>query len=129
MKKVTIIRHAQSHFNAGSYKTDEEARNCRLTDDGIQQAKKLELSFDILIVSPLKRALETYLNSGIKCRQLIVSDLFREIREDKPLNYLDFEPINPESINSARQRAKDAVEFVTENYKILVTVFFLKPFR
>lgn len=112
MKTVTIIRHAQSKFNAGEYKSDEEVRNCRLTNYGVEQAKNLNHSFDILVVSPLKRALETYLNSGIRCRQLIMSDLFREQKEDKPLNFLDFEEIKPESHEDVRKRAKEAVEFI-----------------
>lgn len=112
MKKITIIRHAQSQFNAGNYKTDEEIRNCRLTPLGIEQAKNLNNSFDVIIVSPLKRALETYLNSGIKTRQLIVSDLFREQKEDKPLNYLDFEEVEPENSETIRKRAIEAINFI-----------------
>ncbi len=112
MKKITIIRHAQSQFNAGNFKTDEEIRNCRLTDFGIQQAKSLNQTFDVIVVSPLKRALETYLNSNIKTRQLIVSDLFREQKEDKPLNYLDLEEIKPESPYDARRRDNEAIEFI-----------------
>ena len=68
MKTVTLIRHAESHFNAGNYKTDEEIRNCRITNLGIQQAKQLNQSFDIVVLSPLKRAMETYLNSNIKTK-------------------------------------------------------------
>ncbi|QKF94678.1 histidine phosphatase superfamily clade-1 [Fadolivirus algeromassiliense] len=112
MKKITIIRHAQSHFNAGNYKTDEEIRNCRITPYGVEQSKQLHHSFDVLIISPLKRAMETYLNSNIKCRQLIMSELFREQKEDKPLNYLDFEEIKPESPEDARKRAREAIEFI-----------------
>lgn len=112
MKTITIIRHSQSHFNAGSFKTDEEIRNCRLTEVGIQQAKQLNHSFDVVIVSTLKRALETYLNSNIKCKQLITSDLVREQKEDKPLNYLDFEEIIPENQEDVRKRAREAIELI-----------------
>ena len=112
MKTITIIRHGQSHFNAGNFNTDEEVRNCRLTEVGIQQAKQLNHSFDVVIVSTLKRALETYLNSNIKCRQLITSDLIREQKEDKPLNYLDLEEIVPENAEDVRKRAREAIELI-----------------
>jgi len=44
----------------------------------IDQAKKLNHSFDVLVLSSLKRSLETYINSNIKTRQLLMSDLVRE---------------------------------------------------
>src|SRR5690348_5811551 len=104
-KKITIIRHAQSKFNVGQYKTDEEVRNCRLTNEGINQATQLNLSFDTVVLSPLKRAMETYLNSNIKTKHLVMTDLAREFKEDKPVNYLDFEPIEPESHEAVKIRA------------------------
>ena len=68
MKRITIIRHAQSKFNAGEFRTAEEIRNCKLTDHGKMQAKNLDQSFDIIVLSPLKRAIETYVNSNLKIK-------------------------------------------------------------
>ena len=112
MKSITIIRHAQSKFNAGEFNTAEEIRNCKLTDYGKSQSKSLDQSFDIIILSPLKRAIETYTNSNLKSERVIISDLFREQKEDHPLNYLENETIAPESASDARARAREAVKFL-----------------
>lgn len=66
MKKVTLMRHAQSKFNAGHYKTDNELRNCGLTEFGLNQAKSLNQTFDVVVISTLRRAIQTYDNSNIK---------------------------------------------------------------
>ena len=118
MKKITIIRHAQSKFNAGEYTTDDELRNCELSELGKQQAKNLNHEFDLLVLSPLKRAIETYAHSNIKTKNVIICDLFREQKEEGQLNYLDFEEINPESIEDIKQRvleAKDYLKMLSSN--------------
>jgi len=112
MKTITIIRHAQSKFNAGEYRTEEEIANCRLTNYGIEQAKQLNHNFDHLILSPLKRAFETYVNSNIKCKELIVSHLVREQLDGRPLNCLELEEIRTETHNEVRKRAKDTAEMI-----------------
>ena len=112
MKTITIIRHAQSKFNAGEYRTEEEIANCRLTNYGVEQSKQLNHNFDLLIISPLKRAFETYVNSNIKCKQLVVSPLVREQLDGRPLNCLELEEIKTESSDEVRKRAKEAVDFI-----------------
>ena len=112
MKTVTIIRHAQSKFNAGEYKTEEEITNCRLTQYGIAQANSLNHSFDLLILSPLKRAFETYVNSNIKCKQIMISNLVREQLDGRSLNCLELETIGNESSDEVRKRAREAVEMI-----------------
>lgn len=112
MKTITIIRHAQSKFNAGEYKTEEEIRNCRLTNHGIDQAKQLNHSFDLLILSPLKRAFETYVHSNIKCKHVVISKLVREQLDGRPLNCLDLEEVTSESSDDVRKRAREAVEYI-----------------
>ena len=114
MKTITIIRHAQSKFNAGEYKTEEEIRNCRLTNYGVEQAKQLNHSFDLLVLSPLKRAFETYVNSNIKCKQLTISELVREQLDGRPLNFLDLEEVKSESSDEVRKRAREAVEYIKQ---------------
>ena len=114
MKSITIIRHAQSKFNAGQYKTDEEIANCRLSEFGKSQAKNLTQSFDIVILSPLKRAIETYANSNIKCGKMIINDLFREYKEleAKPLNFLELEKLTPETLDDLNKRINDAIQYL-----------------
>jgi len=115
VKTVTIIRHGQSKQNAGQCKNNDELRNCALSDFGKEQAKKLEQNFDVVLVSPLRRAIETYENSNIKTDNLIHSDLFREHREHNLSEFLENEEIIPE--HDVRQRARDAFAFIKElNY-------------
>jgi broad specificity phosphatase PhoE len=134
MINITLIRHAQSKFNAGHYNQNnpEEVRNCRLTEYGVSQAYHLDLSFDILIISPLKRALETYINSNIKCKELITTDLVREQRENHPLNHLELEKIKPESADDIRIRARETIKLIRnlpfENIGIITHAFFISYF-
>lgn len=114
MKTVTIIRHAQSKFNAGQYKTKEEIANCKLSDFGREQAKNLSQSFDVIILSPLKRAIETYTNSNIKCGKIIINDLFREYMEQDPipLNFLELEKLAPETMNEFKKRISESIQYL-----------------
>lgn len=112
MKTITIIRHAQSKFNAGEYKTEDEIRNCRLTSHGIEQAKQVNHDFDLLVISPLKRVMETYVNSNIKCKRICISELVREQLDGRPLNCLDLEEVQTETNDEVRKRAKEAVEYI-----------------
>jgi broad specificity phosphatase PhoE len=112
MVKVTIIRHAESKFNAGLCKNDDELRNCALTNNGKQQASKLNQNFDILVVSKLRRAIETYKNSNIGAEKVIFSHLVREQKEHHSLNFLEGEDIIPETPNELKQRAQAAKEFI-----------------
>jgi len=113
-KTITLIRHAQSLFNAGQYTSQEEIRNCKITDLGKVQCKNLTQSFDVIIISPLKRAMETYTYSNIKTGKVIVNDLFREYKELNPipLNFLDLEEPIPETIDQVKTRANDAIEYL-----------------
>ena len=111
-KRITIIRHAQSIFNAGEFKTDAELLNCPLSEFGKMQAKSLNQQFDIIVLSPLKRAIDTYMNSNIKANETTFSHLFREQRENSLLNFLEGEEIVPESPDDVRKRAREAIEYL-----------------
>ncbi len=112
MKTITIIRHAQSKFNAGLCKTDAELRNCSLTNFGKQQASKLNQDFDILIISKLRRAIETYKNSNISANNIIFSHLVREQKENHSLNFLEGEDIIPETPDEVKERARKTVALI-----------------
>lgn len=112
MKTITIIRHAQSKFNAGECKTEAELRNSKLTTLGKIQASQLNQSFDLVILSPLKRAIETYANSNIKTKEIVISDHFRERKENSVLNFLENEDVVPESENEVKLRAQKAVDYL-----------------
>lgn len=134
MKQVTIIRHAQSIFNAKQYIEPEEVRNCGLTKKGIVQSSKLTHSFDILIISPLKRALQTYTYSNIKVENLLISDLLREFKDDNPipLNFLENEQIVPETYEQLIERVQLMLVFIRslpyKNIGIISHRNFLKVF-
>ena len=129
MKKVTLIRHAQSKFNAGHYKSEDELRNCGLTEFGMASAKSLNQTFDVVVISTLRRAIQTYNNSNIKTDNVLYSELIREQREDGVLNYLEGEEIVPETPNMVRERAKNAIKFIKslnyENIGIITHAHFI----
>jgi broad specificity phosphatase PhoE len=128
-KKITIIRHAQSIFNCGQFKHDSELLNCPLSDFGKMQAKSLNQTFDVIVISTLSRAMETYLNSNIKADNVIQSHLFREQRETSILNFLEGEEIIPESSDDVRKRAREAIAYIKtldyENIGIISHGYFI----
>jgi|JI9StandDraft_2_1071091.scaffolds.fasta_scaffold607071_1 broad specificity phosphatase PhoE len=101
---IYLIRHAQSHYNVGetaveaqhgptykqtqdyiTLKYDPKLCDCSITDHGVQQSleakKEMEnIPVDIVIVSPLRRALETchhIFKDHPSKPQIIVDPLFR----------------------------------------------------
>lgn len=111
-KNLTIIRHAQSIWNANLHKSEQDAANCGLSDEGKKQASKLKLDTDLLIVSPLRRALDTYVRSKIKTAEVVISSLFIEYQDGKPLNYLESQPIINETPDDMVKRAKTAILYI-----------------
>lgn len=112
MKKITVIRHAQSKFNTGTCKP-EELPNCRITDHGKEQASHLHHKFDILVLSPLKRSIETYVHSGIQVGKVEISDLFRECMDDSGrLNFLELEEQRQENYEQVVERARKAIKYI-----------------
>ncbi len=73
-QKMSFCRHAESFGNVGIACVDAP-----LTDNGISQAKLLEGHYDCIIVSPMRRTLETLHYSKITWDNLIVCENFREV--------------------------------------------------
>ena len=109
--EITLIRHAQTEFNVieESKHNDTERLsapnnfiNCGLTQTGMFQCNALKFHFDLLIVSPMKRCLQTLEHSKIRYSQLITLDIFREYKTDfcdfmtdeETVNETEFEIIN-----------------------------------
>jgi broad specificity phosphatase PhoE len=92
-KTIWFIRHAESEFNrleaiAGDLEA-EELRDCCITTLGIRQACQLghelsDVKFDAVVVSPLRRALETLqcIPALANHRNIIVNGLCREHKTD-----------------------------------------------
>ena len=111
-KKITFIRHAQSKYNLKDINT-EEYRNTGLTFEGKDNSKTLDHEFDILIVSPLRRAVETYASSNLKCGFLLTNKLFREYLEF--MCYPDFfhnETMVLETKEDIEKRVKKALDYI-----------------
>jgi broad specificity phosphatase PhoE len=117
--KVTVIRHAQSTFNVGIFDDVESGIiDCKLTDFGKDQASKLDLEFDLLILSPMKRALQTYVYSNIKAGEIITNKLFRE--KDYNSEFIDgkISSVEIENDEQLGNRVIESIKFVrTLDYK------------
>jgi len=112
MLLLSFIRHAQSRYNSGTCNV-YNIQNCGLSDDGFVQAMSLELEFDCIVLSPLRRAIQTYALSHIKTGKVIISDLFREFRVvGHPSNHLEKEQSSRETEQDLVDRAKEAMEFL-----------------
>jgi len=84
---ITLIRHCQSEFNVLEEKNhhknaDLSFVNCGLTTLGKYQASKLQSQFDLIIVSPMKRTLDTLKYSNINYKHILVLPLVREFKVD-----------------------------------------------
>lgn len=124
MTIFTFIRHSESYFNVwrdnnpkiNSMNTKYiHLLNCGITNKGMFESIKLNFHFDILIVSPLKRCLETLKYSNIKYDKLIINELFREYKIDI-CDFFDYEDINIiESEKELLLRLKKCKEYLKSN--------------
>ena len=107
--RITFIRHAQSLHNA----TGDIIVNCGLSDAGVEQAKKIDISFDCVVLSPLRRTLQTYALSQIKTKVVLLSALFREHHPlGHPSNFLENEDMKMEQPQQFQKRVGQAMEFL-----------------
>ena len=70
---VDILRHGESEGNVGINKPDPA-----LTERGRSQAGQVTGEWDLVVLSPLRRAQETLTYSGIKYRWMVTCELCRE---------------------------------------------------
>ena len=142
--KLLFIRHAESEFNVATktflsgnkdnnsvtkneidrssweskynvYMNESKLIDCGITKNGEKQASKLNFDFDLLILSPMKRCIDTYKYSNIKCQNIIICDLFREYKID----ICDFLKFEIEQYNKNKKNAK-MIYFVRETEKQLI---------
>jgi phosphohistidine phosphatase SixA len=71
--KITFIRHGHC-YNQNNY----NIINPSLTERGIKEANKLNGYYDLVIISPMNRTMETFNNSKIDCQKNILNVIFRE---------------------------------------------------
>ena len=131
MKTITLIRHAQSLYNANPQLT-QDIVDCGLSEEGIKQANQLNLTVDLLIVSPLKRAIETCKQSKIRTTSIIVSPLFVEYNYGNSIIYGDNQHFAAEIPGDVINRAKTAISYIKsqpqQNIGIISHGYFLRVF-
>lgn len=84
---ITLCRHAQSTYNAFG----DTTRDCPITDHGKQHASEISGNYDLIICSTLRRARQTLDASSLVYKNILFTDLCREIRDGNPINLLSGE--------------------------------------
>jgi len=98
-KQIYFLRHAQAEHNIIKGINSRKIYDSKLTQEGINQTelilyllRDLQISFDSIFISPLKRSLqtfyhiETYFKSQNNNVEYIITDLIREALTDKDKN-------------------------------------------
>lgn len=120
-KEIWFIRHAESQGNTGEWGGPDPL----LSVQGELQACKLKGSVELLVVSPLKRTLQTYaLSDMTSTRRLVFSELFRERRGDGLGEYMAGE--DPKTCKETDvqfcQRLEEARQFLLDQPESKIAV-------
>jgi hypothetical protein len=103
--------------------------NPPLSSNGSEECGNIEGSYDIVILSPLKRAIQTYANSNIKSKKVLLMDAVREFRHSgSKENLLDFEELYYENFGDFIARISTLKEFLKECEPASVAVITHKEF-
>ena len=102
MKRIWLIRHGQSLSQSGE---DEDAVDPELSRLGNRQAGRLEgalkdVYFDIILISPLRRAWQTFKHANVRYGKAIFDS--RIIESDWNIGdfYADIQPVIPPDLAS-----------------------------
>jgi broad specificity phosphatase PhoE len=111
MKTITFIRHGLSESNMGR---NVDTKNTKLALEGMENVKNLSGEYELIILSPLRRAIQTYALSNIKTQNVIISPLVREWTSHGVHlpNFLDLEDIFKESIEDLDKRIENTMSFI-----------------
>lgn len=69
-----------------------------------------------MILSPLRRTLETYVHSDLRAKRLVTSDLVREYANE-PSSFLEGEDVVLESEEAFNHRVQKAIEFIRDQHR------------
>lgn len=119
--EIYFLRHGQSLFNLGL----EDKNDSPLSENGIEQAKRVFGNVDLVIVSPLKRALQTLENSKIVYKKKLISSLCREHRNSSRCDYFPWETFSPEPEQEFKNRVNEFLELLkllSEHYPRIIVV-------
>lgn len=100
--KVSFLRHAESVFN--KYLTSE--KDCELTPEGVEQAKKVQGHFDIVFCSIMKRTCQTLDHSELTYGRLVFTDLCRE----KKTTICDYLPYEDETVVDTDEQLENQIQ-------------------
>lgn len=109
--ELYFTRHAESLENIGISLVDSP-----LSDRGRDQARSLGGYYDLVIISPLRRCLETLHYSKIKYARLEICQTFREIRRSEESEMLLEDPIR-ETMEEFKDRIGRFDEWFRETIK------------
>jgi broad specificity phosphatase PhoE len=116
VKTLYLIRHAESTHNAKKQEEpDENFYNCGLTEKGKQQASAVQGPIDLLICSPLRRTLETYVHSKLAVKRLETMEELREWTIWGPSCMYDLESgVALETEKQFRERVSKAIQLIKQ---------------
>lgn len=112
-KIVYLVRHGESWGNIG----DKWTIDVPLTELGRTQAKGIEIEVDLVICSPMRRAIETLHYSKIKYREYYFYEMCREricSKGDCLLLEYDWKPETDDSFN---HRVKNTASHILDQLK------------
>ncbi len=136
--KLTLLRHVESISNKNN--SADSRINAGLSEKGRKDARELvnklkKFNINLIIVSPLKRTLDTlkpFLNSLESKPKIITSDLtverdlgkftgspmgaFQEYCEENNLDKVSQKPDKGESIEDVYKRAKEFLDYLKKNF-------------
>lgn len=119
---IHFLRHAQSRTNA--YNIDE--RNPGLTKLGKKQAGFISGDYDLVIISPFRRCVETLENSLVKFKSIVVTDECREYKRSlRDSNFLEEEEPNIEKFGDFLLRVEKFKSLLSEyskNHKKILVI-------
>ena len=114
---IRLIRHGESFANIGEKRWDSP-----LTEKGITQSSKLKGHYDLVILSPMRRAQETYIYSQIDCDECVYCESCREIKKGIS-DHLLFESLKRETEDEFETRINLLMEELrnySQKYKNIV---------
>ena len=131
VKHLWFVRHAEGTHNVpqpavdsavvGAAKTGDAA-NPGLTARGREQAGHLKGPVELLVVSPMRRTIETYAHSNLRVGRLVTSEHFREFLGYPPSSNYDLERLRTENVQQFQRRVELAIDFLREQPEERITV-------
>ena len=105
VKNIRCIRHGHpEQIEVGGYPF--------LSPIGVEQANRLTSEFDLIILSPLRRAIETYTRSNVSGKRVVICDEAREQRDQNMYNQLRSEEPIRESVEDMFARYAILKDFI-----------------